>query len=381
MFEVDWRWDAEAKRAIVTVKQTQKVDDTTPLFRTPVALEIAWGTKSRIERIEVSKAEETFHFPADERPTRICFDPNNWILKELKTDKTKEEWIDQLANDEHMICRARAAEGLKQFNKDEDAGAALIAALSADRFWGVRSAVAKSLREFSGDKVRKALIAAAKSDEKSAVRREAVESLARFTHDDTDAALRQLIAEDQSYFVVAQAIRSLVKVDRDNCEADLLGQLDTVSEREVILKAATDMLVEIKSTKAAEPLAAQLKNSLTPERRVMILAALTRLKPDDADIARQLHQQLDNGRRNVRRAAIEALVEIGDPAAIAQLQERRGKEESLPLVREFDEAIEKLQAKQTGFEQLRKETESLRKQNRDLEERLKKLEEQLKAAS
>ena len=33
-FTVSWEWDAAAKDVRLTVKQTQKVDDVTPLFRT-----------------------------------------------------------------------------------------------------------------------------------------------------------------------------------------------------------------------------------------------------------------------------------------------------------------------------------------------------------
>ncbi|MEZ6112151.1 MAG: M1 family aminopeptidase [Pirellulaceae bacterium] len=373
-FHVAWRWDEAAGQVTVTVKQTQKVDETTPLFRTPVEIELAWGTESQVKRIEVSKAEETFHFPADRRPSRVCFDPNNWILKELTAEQSKEELLDQLTNDEHVMCRVRAVAALKPFAKDDDVAAALATTLKQDPFWGVRQEAAKTLREETGDVPRRALIEALAVDTKAQVRRAAAASLARYPHDDSRAALRTAIGGDRSYFVVAEALRSLLKIDRDRCEPTFLDQLPLDSEREVVLKAACDGLVELKSTTAAEQLAAMLAGSISPQRRVTILAALARLKPDDGTIIERLHEQIGNGRRDVRRAAIDAIVEIGDPAALDTLRQRRDREESLYVIREFDEAIEKLEAKRTEFDSLRKETESLRKKNRELEERLKKLE-------
>jgi aminopeptidase N len=87
-FAVSWRWDEAAKTVLLTVKQTQKVDDVTPLFETPVEIELATRDVTVIRRVNVSHAEETFHFITDSRPTRVCFDPRDWILKRLSFDKS-----------------------------------------------------------------------------------------------------------------------------------------------------------------------------------------------------------------------------------------------------------------------------------------------------
>jgi len=373
-FHVQWQWDDATKMVRVTVKQTQKVDAVTPLFRMPVEIEIAAGGDAKIHRVEVSKAEETFHFQSEKRPTRVCFDPQDWLLKTLTFPKSKEELLDQLAHDTNIICRVRAAEALAEFNEDEDALAAVGKALRSDGFWAVRQEAAKTLGKFKGDKAREALIAAAKKDAKSFVRRDAVKSLGNFKHDATNDVLRTVIAKDPSYYAIAEGLRALEKVDHDHCEADQLASLDLVTHRQEVLKAAIEGLVKLKSSEASNRISQLLKGDISPERRVVLIGGLARLKPDDTEVLSQLHKQLNNDRTSVRRKAIEALAEIGDPNAIDILLAKRSEEETPGMIRAIDTAIEKLREKGKGIEQLQKQLETLQQQNRKLEERLKKLE-------
>lgn len=373
-FRVQWHWDEATKMLRVEVQQTQKVDAVTPLFRTPVEIEIATGDSHVIRRVEVSKADETFHLPCEERPTRVCFDPRDWILKTLDAPKSKEELLDQLARDEHLLCRVRAAQGLAEFKEDDDARDALTLAAQRDAFWAVRQEAVKSLTKFSGDKVRDTLLHVAAGDAKSYVRREAIKALAQHKHAQTNEALRRIIAEDQSYFAVADALRTLEQIDHDHCADDLLRVLETPSHDEVVLRAAIDGLVKLKQPQAAERLTALLRGDITPQRRSVLTIGLARLKPDDADALQQLYKQLDNDRLSIRRATIDALADLGNPAAIEVLLARRNQEELQRAVRQIDEAVAKLREKGSQLGELQKEVESLRAQNKRLEERLQKLE-------
>lgn len=373
-FEVSWQWDDATKMARVTVKQTQKVDSVTPLFRMPVEIEVANSAEVKTHRVEVSKAEETFHFQCDKRPSRVCFDPKDWLLKTLKFAKSKEELFDQLTHETNLMPRVQAAEALAQFNEDDDVLAALKKTLQNDRFWAVRKEAAKSLGKFKGDKARDALIAAANSDAKSFVRREALKSLGKFKHATTSAALRAVIAKDQSYYAISEALQALEKVDHDNCEAEHLAALDIVSHRQAVLKAAIDGLVKLKSTEASDKISQLLEGDISPERRVALIGGLARLKPNDDVVIAKLHEQLDNDRTSVRRKAIDAIVEVGDPGAIDVLLEKRAEQETPGMIRSIDDAVEELREKSKGIEALQKQLETLRQQNSKLEERLKKLE-------
>ena len=374
-FNVSWDWDAASQQVRVVVKQTQKVDDVTPLFRTSAEIEIASGSSPPVtKRVKISKAEETFHFDAAERPTRVCFDPRDWILKKLKFDKSKEELLDQLAHARQIVPRVQAVQALAELKNHDDVIAALAQSLRNDPFWAVRQEAAKVLAKTNGDAARRALLAAAKSDAKSFVRREAIAALGNFAHDESRGAIREVISQDPSYFAVAEALKTLVKIDREKCREALLAALAQESHDEVILRAACDGLVELKEASAAEPLAGMLKQPLSPQRRVAVLGALARLKPEDEAIHELLAKQLDNDRAQVRRAAIEAIAAAGNESAIAALQTRRGKEEHPRTLNQIDEALEKLRQKGRSSEELRKELEELRKKNQQLEERLQSVE-------
>lgn len=373
-FDVAWSWDAEARSVRLTVKQLQMVDQVTPLFRLPVEIELASHQQVQIRRIEISKAEESFHFQCEERPTRVCFDPRDWVLKTLVFEKSKEELLDQLAHDSNVIARVQAAQGLAGFVQDKDAQAALRWSARKDSFWAVRQEAVKALAKHNADEIRKTLIEAAADDPKSFVRREALSGLANFKHQETNAALRRTMANDKSYFAIAEALRSLVKVDRDNCASELLAAAAMDSHEQVILKAAVDGLVELKHPQADERLIGLLQQPASPERKAVLISGLARLKPENKDALERLYKELDNDRTHVRRVAINALVAIGDPAAIAVLLEKRKNEESPRMIRALDTAVDKLRTKERSLDQLQKELTELRDQNKRLEERLRALE-------
>lgn len=373
-YEVRHSWDEEKKSLTLPVKQVHSVDDVTPLFRMPIEIEMVTPGETVSRRITVSKADETFHFTLDERPSRVCFDPNDWVLKKLDFEKPKEEWLDQLAHDEHMICRVRAAQGLAQFTKHHDVRDALAGAIRNDKFWAVRKEAVTALGKFSGDDARKVLLEAAKSDAKSFVRREAVKALGKFSHDETRQTLREVIKSDPSYETVAEALRVLVKVDRDHCKPDLLAALDRDSHKHVILRAAADGLAGLKDEESVPKLRAMLDAPSAPDRRAAVMKALAKLKADDPEVIELLGRQLDDARREVRTAACEALGAGGNPAAIPLLVARRGKEANSSLLHTFDKSLEKLREQQTHLGKLRKQVDTLQKENRKLEERLKKIE-------
>lgn len=374
-FNVSWDYDSVGKQVRLHVKQTQKVDELTPLFRTSAEIEIAAGSSPPvIRRVTLSKPEETLHFDAPERPTRVVFDPRDWILKKLVFEKGKTELLDQLARDEHVLARVQAVQGLAEHMEQRDAVAALLTAAKEDSFWAVRHEAVKVLGKCSGDDVRAALIQAAKGDPKSFVRREALVALHNFAHDDTRAAARQALASDESYFAAAEALRCLVKIDRDKCRDLLLAALQRPSHEEVLLRAACDGLIDLKEKSASEPIARLLEGQVTPQRRAILTAALARLKPDDPAALDRVHGLLENDRVQVRRSAIEALAAIGNPASLDRLQALRAKEESPRVITAIDEANLKLRERLQQNDTLRQELERLKKQNQQLEERLKRLE-------
>jgi aminopeptidase N len=369
-----WQWDDAAKSARVTIKQTQTVNELTPLFRAAAELEFGFGPRSTVKRIAISKAEETFHFELPERPTRVCLDPRDWLLKTLKAEKDQGELLDQLAHSSHVIARAEAIESLAEMLPDADVVAALMKAAESDPFWGVRRDAVKSLAKTNGDPVRTLLGRLARTDAKAHVRREALQALAKFPHAESRELLRAAIRDDRSYYAVADALRSLTRIDRANCESDLLAAMSRQSHQDVIFRAACDGLVEIKSTAGGSRIAERLNQKMSPNERVIAVSAMAKLKPGDATFQQQLRELLTNERTNVRRAAIDALSTTGNPQAVEWLREQRSKESRARMVKTLDAAIDKAAANKKDIDELRRELDDLRRLNQQLESRLKKLE-------
>ncbi|MCE9525358.1 MAG: HEAT repeat domain-containing protein, partial [Planctomycetales bacterium] len=274
----------------------------------------------------------------------------------------------------NVICRLQAIQGLDSQKGDPQVAAALMTAAAKDSFWGIREEAVKVIGKLNGNDARKSLISAAKDDKKSLVRRAAVSGLGNFADDESRAALKEVFHKDSSYYAAAEALRALLKIDRDNVRDLMVAALDRPSHHEVLLRSACDGLVDLKDSASADKIAAMLKSPQTPERRVVLLGGLARLKGGDAAVVKQVEEQLSNDRVSVRRAAVESLVSLAQPAAIPALQVRREKEQNRGVMNSIDEAINKLRDKDKSAEDLRKEVEALRKKNEDLENRLKKLE-------
>ena len=104
----------------------------------------------------MADAHEGVIVDAAEEPTRVVFDPKDWILKKLTFTKSKDEWLDQLAHSEQLMPRVQAVAGLAALEDDKEAQAALIETATNDKFWGVRQDAVKALAKQKGDDVRKA---------------------------------------------------------------------------------------------------------------------------------------------------------------------------------------------------------------------------------
>jgi aminopeptidase N len=376
-FKVDWSWDQNTKMVAVNIRQTQKVDAVTPLFRTSAEIEVVTSAGPVIHRVQLSKDDESFHFSAGERPLRVVFDPKDWILKKLNATKSREELLSQLT-DQFASARWAAVSALAGQIDQKEVLEALCKSASDDSSWAVRLDATKAVAQGGGDDVRKVLLKVAASDSKASVRKQALEGLAKFPHDETKAVVRQAIASDQSYECVAQALRTLLRVDHDHCADELFAVLTMPSRRDTIMKAAADGLIELKDQRVDEALRPLLEQPLAPERRIAIVSILARLKPQNAADLQKVKEQLFSRRRVVQRSAIAALVELGQPEAIGWLEELRGKEISLSMLRGIDDAVEKIKQKSAEAAKVSKETEELREKAKSLEERLKKIEEQEK---
>src|SRR5579885_2979697 len=174
-FEVNYSWDNEHHMAKVKIKQTQQVDDLTPCFVTPVDLAFTVPTSDeaakdenttetrtvsiRVIAGEDGQVEQTFYVPLEREPVMIRFDPDGWLLKTLKFERSNKMLRYQLAHDPDVLGRLEAAEALGK-QGDEESVKALAQSLLNDAFWGVRIAAAEALAEVGSAQAQEILLQA-----------------------------------------------------------------------------------------------------------------------------------------------------------------------------------------------------------------------------
>ena len=92
VFNVTQDYDAAKKTLTLKVRQEQKPDPDSQypqvgFFQTPVDIEIASASGTRIEHVQIDpKEEQLFKFAADSEPLLINFDYGDTLIKELNFD-------------------------------------------------------------------------------------------------------------------------------------------------------------------------------------------------------------------------------------------------------------------------------------------------------
>ena len=76
------RWDAEAGEAVVTLRQTQRMD--WPVFRLPLDIEFDVGGNAQRREIEMTDREQVFRVPLPGAPSSTTLDPDDFVL--MRTD-------------------------------------------------------------------------------------------------------------------------------------------------------------------------------------------------------------------------------------------------------------------------------------------------------
>ena len=304
------------------MKQTQQVDQVTPLFRMPLQVAVTGESGTNSFTIEVDQAEEIFYLELSAKPARVAFDPDDWILKELTFDKSKKELLDQLANGGD-VERRRAAEWLSKYNR-KAVVTALGGALREDPFRSVRAQAAKTLGKIRTKAARDELLRGL-HDPDSRVRQKVVTALGDYKGDEQVAsALVEQFASDASYYVRANVVTALANMRSKRAGEIIEAALETDSFREIIRDSAMTALAKLKKP-AGIDLAiewAEYGRPLPVRRQaIRTLGKLGHLAAGRNDQVRDLLVgYLQDPHFRARNEAMKALGALGDDQAIAALE-------------------------------------------------------------
>lgn len=411
-FEVSYSWDSEHNLAKIKIKQTQKVDELTPCFVTPVDLAFTVPVSDEAERHggetrtiplhivvgEDGQVEQSFYIPLEREPVMVRFDPDGWLLKTLKFERAAMMLRYQLLHDTDVLGRIEAAEALAE--KDENEGLeALSTALNTDPFWGVRAVAAAMLGSFGSENAQAVLIKALQELDARAfprVRQVIAGVLGKFQAPQQAAlaqhasqVLQQLLEQgDASYRVEANAAEALGRTRWDG-NVDFL--LTLLTERKtwmnVVERGICIGLGESGEDRVVDVIASYLNDSSRPLmlrlNAVAGLLAVGRNRYLYHEEARQkavtaLAQAVEHDTwEPVRSLAARALISFGAKRVIPLLEQSASHELGSGAQRAMRVAAYKLGTSDKGDEQikqLRTDLEEVREENRKLKEKLGALE-------
>ena len=380
--EISSSYDDKQKLASVTVKQTHKTSDMTPVFRFPVTIALMdqEGKETR-HRVEIKERDNIFHFPCEAAPKAVRFDPEFDVLKTFKHKRGREALEKILRHAPEAIGRADAARELGKEGSPQ-AVAALREALLNDKFWGVAADAAGALGTVRTSDARDALIEGLAVAHPKA-RRAAARALGEF-RGDTDAAtalIGVLEKGDPSYFVESETAYALARTRDPRAFEHLQKALAKDSYLETIRANALGGMAELRDERGIEVAREWTAYGRPPRARVAAIGALARFaklsERHRQEIVDFLAPLIDDREFMVRMRIPGAFEEIGDAEAVAPLRRLLDRDLDGRIRRRTQDAIDSILAGRNRIEEgnrLRSDMDKIRDENRKLKERLDKLE-------
>ncbi len=336
-FEVTQNYDDAKKQLTLKVKQTQKIDVTNEypqveFFQTYVDVEI----DNKVERVWIEpKAENTFTFDAASKPKLVNFDYGSSILKELKFEKSTDDLLYQMQNDQDVLGRRWAMSELAKKAKDaEERPRLLTAFLSAaekDPFWRIRRAALSEAANIVSpdpapgqpraaatlDAATETVVLRLAKDPHSLIRSDAIRLLGE-TKDTKHVALYLAALTDQSYSVIDQASVALALTKSPKAYDALVNLTKTPSWKGRIQMAGFRGLAELEDKRAFDLGYKTATDVSSPGRvRTTALAVVGATgKGDDRAftlIFDKFKKSLDANDFNGIFSTTEALIKIADP--------------------------------------------------------------------
>lgn len=339
MLDVSSEYNADTKKLLIHVRQSQQVDELTPLYRLPI--EIAVDTKSgrKLHRIVIEpQQEQMIELPSDEPPLNIVIDPESWVLKAVNQSKSLEEWLYQLMHG-GSVERSSALRALSSNPDSAGIKEAIAQALVNDPLWAIRREAVLALGQGKNNGLVQ-MLEPAFNDPDSRVRVAATGVLQNLKTLDALVALGNILESDSSYDVAARAIGALVSIDSVHGMQYCEKGLSMESHNDGVKAAATRTLGTLRTDEAKEKLFSLTTYGQPREVRIAAIDALAGNWRDDADVRERIEELTTDKLHHVRRKAIERLAAVGNSDSRPILQAVLDREPDTLLRREARSALE-----------------------------------------
>ncbi len=304
IFQVEDKYDASTNTLTLTVKQVQKIDESSDypqvkFFQTPVEIEIRTENSTRVETVFIKpQAENIYTFKVDSAPLLIDFDNEGTLIKKLEFKKSIGELEYQMNNDTDVIGRKNAMSELAEIARKPDTSAEdktkIISAIGKrmvkDPTWEIRTAAIQRSRSViqrtskPGTPLPKDLIAElvkATGDKSSSVRKSAISMLGT-TNNPIYAPIYKKALEDPSYDVIDAAAMALGSSGAEGSFESLAPLLTQESWNNRIQAAGILGLTELKDGRVLDR-AFLIVTAKNPDKNLIdvSLVAISRLGKKD----------------------------------------------------------------------------------------------------
>ena len=243
-FHIEYAWDDTAKTATLRVKQEQDTSDGTPIFKLPCDIVFYVEGERKKFRTMLDSTEQSFVYSLDARPSVVEFDPERWLLKKQRFEKTLDLLENQLAQSQDAWSRAEAAFALGKTSSDR-AVQALKAAAKREQFWDVRACALRALGEIGSDGALLALLDVGVPSERR-VRRALAKALGSFKDERARKILVGLLESDESPYVRCEAALSLGKSWPEGALPHLKKAMGIHSPNETLAEACLEAMGKFK---------------------------------------------------------------------------------------------------------------------------------------
>ena len=253
-FFVSYDFDENKNEIDLKVKQMQKEDSLTPVFKMPIEVRVKERNNDEVHKIEITEREQTFRLPCTSAPEFVVFDYGNNILDKLFFDKPFDDWKNQLLQSENAVDRIMALRGLERFLKpdlSETAGKPVITIdqsetlklfeniLNNDKYWGVRIEAAKilgnnSVINFNIDVLKNSY----DIQTNSKVKRQIIKSTGSSRNNMNSDFIIEKIKNEKNDYIVADGISSLaICMDKKDIPEFVIPFAERNSHRDVIQRS------------------------------------------------------------------------------------------------------------------------------------------------
>jgi len=326
--KVRWRFEDADKTVRVHIRQTQKLDDQTPLFRLPTTLEITEEVgKTRVVPVVIDDASQEFVIPCASRPRMVQIDPEGWLIKEIDFAKTSQENRFQLVHAACVLGRLDAArELLKGGTADPETVRALANAWKREKTVEAKRQMVEVL--CNGEEAFRATLLEAGRASEPRLRVAAISGLVKLKRDQASEALLRAVWSDskEAYGARREAIRGLVAWNVKDCDALLKDGLKVRSAHYTLAATALELLLR-HSNAESRKLAALYSRFGQPEAlRKTAIAAFSQLAKNDPALQEVLVSLVGDPIKSVRIHAWNTVRELDLKKALPVLKTQLGRE-------------------------------------------------------